>query len=209
MNVLEVIEEAFDRCGMEMRTGYELRSANRSLKLLFADWANRGINYWTVKQLTTPVVQGTATYPLGENVIDVLSIVLRRDGTDYALERMSRDQYIKIPDKTQQGRPNQFYVDRQINPVLKVWQTPDNNTDVLVYDCLTQIASPSNNTVEPEIPFRFQECLVAGLASFLAVKFAPDRIAILQPLYEQAFQRASFEDRDRASFRVAPSVGYR
>ena len=209
MNVLEVIEEAYDRCGIEVRTGYELRSANRSLKLLFADWANRGVNRWTIKQITIPMVKGVVGYPLGENIIDVLGAVLHRDGIDYGIERLSRDEYLKVPNKTQEGRPNQFYVDRQIDPVLKVWLAPDNNTDKVIIDCLTQINAPANNTAQAEIPFRFQECLVAGLAFMLAVKFAPERAAGLQSLYEEAFNRASFEDRDRASFRVAPFVSRR
>lgn len=209
MNVLEVIEEAYDRCGIEVRTGYELRSANRSLKLLFADWANRGVNRWTIKQITIPLTKGVVAYPLGENIVDVLGAVLHRDGIDYGIERLSRDEYLKVPNKTQEGRPNQFYVDRQIDPVLKVWLAPDNNTDKVIIDCLTQIDTPSKGTATPEIPFRFQECLVAGLAFMLSVKFAPERSAGLQSLYEDAFSRASFEDRDRASFRVAPYVSRR
>jgi hypothetical protein len=120
-----------------VRTGYDLKTAKRSLNLLLADWANRGLNQWTIKQRSLTLVQGTGEYNLSGDIIDVLSVIIRRDGTDYALERLSRDEYLTIPTKTTQSRPNQFFLDRQITPNLKIWPVPQNSTDVIYYNGLT------------------------------------------------------------------------
>ena len=138
LDVAEYIEEAFERCGLEARTGYDLRTAKRSLNLMFADWANRGLNQWTIKQRSITAVESDGDYTLDGDVIDILSAVVRRSGTDYTIDRISRDEYLAIPTKTTTGRITQFFVDRQITPVLKVWPVPDNSTDVIVYDCLTR-----------------------------------------------------------------------
>lgn len=206
LDVAEYIEEAFERCGLEARTGYDLKTAKRSLNLMFADWANRGLNQWTIAQRTVTVTQGDGEYSLGADVIDILSAVVRRDGTDYVIDRISRDAYLAIPTKTTQARPTQFFVDRQINPNLKLWPLPENSTDVLVYDCLTRIDDADTMVNTVDVPFRFYPCLAAGLAYYIALKRAPDRIQLLKSLYEEEFQRAMDEDRDRASFHVAPSL---
>ena len=109
LDVAEYIEEAFERCGLEVRTGYDLKTAKRSMNLLFADWANRGLNQWTIAQRTVTTVAGDGAYDLGTDVIDILSLVVRRNGTDYALDRISRDEYLNIPTKTTQGRPTQYF----------------------------------------------------------------------------------------------------
>jgi hypothetical protein len=208
LDVSDYIEEAFERCGLEVRTGYDLKTAKRSLNLLFADWANRGLNQWTIAQRTITVTQGDADITLGADVIDVLSMVVRRDGTDINMERVSRDEYLGIPNKTTQARPNQFFIDRQVTPVLKIWPAPDNNTDVLVYDALTRIDDADTFTNTVDIPFRFYPCLAAGLAYYIAIKKSPDRIQLLKAIYDEEFQRAMTEDRDRASFNVAPNLRY-
>ena len=135
----EYVEEAFERCGLEVRTGYDLKSAKRSLNLLLAEWANLGLNQWTIKQRTLTTVQADGNYDLGADVIDILSVVVQRDGTDYSLTRLSRDGYLTIPNKTTQGRVNQFFLDRQLTPVLNVWPVPDNSTDVIYYNALTRM----------------------------------------------------------------------
>lgn len=208
LDVSDYIEEAFERCGLEVRTGYDLKTAKRSLNLLFADWANRGLNQWTIAQRTVTVTQGDADITLGADVIDVLSMVVRRDGTDINMERVSRDEYLGIPNKTTQARPTQFFIDRQITPVLKIWPAPENNTDVLIYDALTRIDDADTFTNTVEVPFRFYPCLAAGLAYYIAIKKAPDRIQLLKAIYDEEFQRAMTEDRDRASFNVAPNLRY-
>jgi hypothetical protein len=208
LDVSDYIEEAFERCGVEVRTGYDLKTAKRSLNLLLADWANRGLNQWTIRQTTVTCVSGTSDYTLDADTIDILSVVVRRDNTDYGIERLSRDEYLNIPNKTSTGRPSQFFLDRQITPVLKVWTTPENSTDQLIFDRLVRIddADTFKNTME--VPFRFYPCLTAGLAYYISIKKAPNRTQFLKAIYEEEFERAMTEDRDRASFNVAPSLEY-
>lgn len=208
LDVSEYIEEAFDRCGLEVRTGYDLKTAKRSLNLMLAEWANRGLNQWTIKQTTINMVSGTAIYALGADTIDVLGAVLRRSNDDYTIERLSRDEYLNLPSKTTTGRVSQFFVDRQITPELKVWPVPDNSTDQVILERLVRLDNADTYTNTLEIPFRFYPCLAAGLAYYIALKKAPDRIQLLKALYEEEFERAMSEDRDRASFKVQPTMAY-
>ncbi|MEK9894988.1 MAG: hypothetical protein VW518_00995 [Burkholderiaceae bacterium] len=208
LDVADYIEEAFERCGLEVRTGYDLKTAKRSLNLMLADWANRGLNQWTIKQRSITMVQGDGEYDLGTDVIDVLSVIVRRDSTDYALERLSRSDYITIPNKTTQGRPNQFFLDRQLTPNLKLWPLPDNSTDVVYYDALTRMDDADTFVNTMDLPFRFYPCLAAGLSYYLSLKRAPQRTQLLKAVYEEEFERAAEEDRDRASFNVAPKYDY-
>ena len=208
LDVSDYIEEAFERCGLEVRTGYDLKTAKRSLNLLFADWANRGLNQWTIAQRTQTVTASDNDYDLGADVIDVLSMVVRRSTTDFSMTRISRDQYLSIPNKDTTGRPTQFFIDRQVTPKIKIWPTPENSTDVLHFDCLTRIEDADTFTNTVEVPFRFYPCLAAGLAYYIAIKKAPDRIQLLKAIYDEEFDRAQAEDRDRASFNVTPSLQY-
>ena len=209
-DVAEYIEEAFERCGTEVRTGYDLKTARRSLNLLLADWANRGLNRWTIAQTSQSLTAGTANYSLGADTIDILSAVIRTDAgesnqSDITISRISRDQYITIPSKNTQARPSQFYVDRQINPTVKLWPTPDLSTYTLVFDRLVRMddADAAQNTLD--MPFRFYPCLAAGLAYYISIKRAPDRMQMLKAIYEEEFERAAAEDRDRASLSLTPS----
>ena len=204
LDVSDYIEEAFERCGLEVRTGYDLRTAKRSMNIMFAEWANRGLNQWTIKQRTQALTKGTSDYTLDGDVIDVLSAVIRRGSTDINIEKISRDEFLNIPNKSTEARPSQFFIDRQITPVVKLWPTPENSTDVLVYDCLTRIDDADTQTNTLDVPFRFYPCLAAGLAYYLSIKRAPDRIQMLKAAYEEEFDRALAEDRDRASFNVTP-----
>jgi len=208
LDVAEYIEEAFERCGLEVRTGYDLRTAKRSLNLMLAEWANRGLNQWTIKQRSLALVQADGEYPLSTDIIDVLSVVLRRGSTDYALSRVSRDTFISIPNKTTQGRPSQFFLDRQNTPNLKIWPVPENSTDVIYYDALTRMDDADSQVNTVDMPFRFYPCLAAGLAYYISMKRAPDRIQLLKAVYEEEFERAMTEDRDRSSFNVVPMYQY-
>ena len=205
-NVAEFVEEAFERCGLELRTGYDLKTAKRSLNLLFADWANRGLNQWTIAQRTQTVTKSDNDYDLGTDVIDVLSMVIRRDGTDLSMDRISRDEYLSIPNKTTESRPTQFFIDRQLTPKIKIWPTPENSTDVLIFDCLTRIDDADTFTNTVEVPFRFYPCLAAGLAYYISIKKAPERVQLLKAIYDEEFDRAQAEDRDRASFNITPNL---
>ena len=214
LDVADYIEEAFERCGIEVRTGYDLKTAQRSLNLMLADWANRGLNRWTIAQTTVSLIKSTESYSLGTDTIDILSAVVRTNAgtsnqSDISISRVSRDVFLSIPSKLTEGRPTQFYVDRLISPSLKIWPLPDASSKyTLVFDRLTRMddADASQNTLE--VPFRFYPCLAAGLAYYLSMKRAPDRIQILKAVYEEEFERAAAEDRDRASLSLTPSRDY-
>jgi hypothetical protein len=208
LDVSDYIEEAFERCGLEVRTSYDYKTARRSINLMLAEWANRGLNQWTIAQRSQALTQSTGDYDLTSDIIDVLSVVVRRSGTDYALERLSRDDYLSIPTKTTEGRPTQFFLDRQITPRLKLWPVPENSTDVVYYDALTRMEDADKLVNTMEVPFRFYPCLAAGLAYYLAIKRAPNRVQLLKAVYEEEFERAMTEDRDRASFNVVPQFQY-
>jgi hypothetical protein len=281
LNVAEYIEEAFERCGAEFRTGYDAETSRRSLNLLFADWANRGLNRWTIKQFTQTLAVGVEVYPVGlitatvgasasltvgetitgsssgttaqiitkptsttltvtvpsgaftagetitgsssaatttisadpsladvRSTVDILTGVVRRSSSDISITQISRDTYLTIPTKSTTGRPIQFYFDRQITPVLKLWPSPENSTDQFIYDRMVRLddVDASVNTVD--VPFRFYPCLAAGLAYYLALKRAPQRVQILKAIYEEEFERAALEDRDKTSTFVVPSYPY-
>ena len=208
----DYIEEAFERCGLEVRTGYDLRTAKRSLNLLFADWANRGLNRWTITQTSITLSQGTTEYTLAADTIDILSAVIRENAgssnqLDVTVNRIGRDTYLNLSSKLSQGKPTQYYVDRQITPKFRVFPTP-NATYTLVVDRLTRIADADSATDTVDVPFRFYPCLAAGLAYYLAIKKAPDRIQILKAIYDEEFDRAATEDRDRTSLKLLPYERY-
>ena len=209
-DVAEYIEEAFERCGVEFRTGYDGVTARRSLNLLFADWANRGLNQWTVTNTATTLTKADEYIDLTGTTIDVLDVVLRRtesgNTTDIQMSQLSRSEYWNIPDKSQQSRPNQWFLDKQITPRLYFWPAAENSTDQLLINRLVRIedADASVNTVD--MPFRFYPCLAAGLAYYIALKRAPDRVQMLKGFYEEEFQRAADQDSSRASLRVAPAL---
>ena len=208
-NVAEFIEEAYERCGLELRTGYDLKSARRSINLMLAEWANRGLNQWTISEATQTVTEGTREYTLDSNVIDILDVVLRRtEGsttTDTQMSRVSRSEYINIPTKGTKARPNQYFLDKQNTPVLKIWPAPENSTDILVFNKMVRMDDADKATNTVDLPFRFYPCFVAGLAYYLSMKRNPQLTEQLKIIYEEEFRRAADEDGDRASFRINPS----
>lgn len=208
LDVADIIEEAYERCGLEVRTGYDSKTARRSLNLMFADWANRGLNLWTVKQGTQVLTQGTATYTFTADYADLLEVVIRRNGIDYELDRMSRGDYLTLPNKSTEGRPSQYYFNRQISPEITLWATPDNSTDTLVYYYVQRMDDADTMTNTTDAPFRFLPCIVAGLAYYIAMKRAPDRIQLLKSVYEEEFKRAADEDSDRVPLKLQPSISY-
>jgi len=208
LDVGEIIEEAYERCGLEVRTGYDARTARRSLNLMFADWANRGLNLWTVNQGTITLTQGQAQETLTSDVVDVLEMVLRRDNTDYEIERISRGEYLTLPNKTTQGRPSQFYFDRQIDPVINLWSVPENSTDQIIYYYVRRIEDADALVNTTDMPFRFYPCMVAGLAYYMSMKRAPERSQLLKVVYEEEFQRAADEDEGRTPLKLQPSIQY-
>lgn len=210
LDVAEYIEEAYERCGLEIRTGYDQRTARRSLNLLLAEWANRGLNQWTIERVTITVDQNSASYELPNTVIDFLTVVVQLPNNgnsnaniDLTVDRISRDYYLNIPNKTTQGRPVQYTINRSITPVLYVWPTPDQEYDLIV-DRLVRMDDASAGVNTLQVPFRFYPCLAAGLAYYIAMKKAPDRVQLLKAAYEEEFDRAMSEDRDRASLSLTP-----
>jgi len=208
LDVAEVIEEAYERCGLEVRTGYDAKTARRSMNLMFADWANRGLNLWTVKEANFTVTQGTSSYPLASDVVDVLDVVVRRSSTDFEVQRISRSDYATVPNKTTQGRPSQYYLDRQITPVMYLWSTPENSTDQVRYYYVRRIEDADTLVNTTDMPFRFFPCMVAGLAYYISMKRAPDRIQMLKTVYEEEFQRAADEDQGRTPLKLQPNLSY-
>ena len=205
LDVGEIIEEAYERCGLEVRTGYDAKTARRSLNLMFAEWANRGVNLWTVTQATQTLTQGTAQYTLGTDVVDVLEMVLRRSNTDYEMDRISRGEYVTLPNKTTQGRPSQFYFDRSIAPVINLWATPDSSSDSIIYYYVRRIEDAGTLVNTTDMPFRFYPCMVSGLAYYMAMKRAPERLQLLKAVYDEEFQRATDEDIERVSLKLQPA----
>ena len=214
LDLTELVEEAFERCGAELRTGYDLKTARRSLNLLFADWANRGVNLWTVEQGSIPLVQGTATYNLPADTVDLLEHVVRTGAgsaatqADLSITRISVSTYATIPNKLSQSRPIQIYINRQAPvPNVTVWPIPDGaQTYTLVYWRLRRIQDAGNGVNTMDVPFRFIPCMVAGLAYYLALKL-PDGIQRLDTLkgqYDEAWDLASSEDREKAAVRFVP-----
>ena len=221
LDLNDIIEEAFERCGVEVRTGYEHRTARRSLNLLTIEWANRGINLWTIEQGTIPMVQGQIAYDLPVDTIDLLDQVIRTQSgvnqTDINISRISVSTYATIPNKNAQGRPIQVWVNRQSGqtepvtgiayPQINVWPTPDQSDFyTFVYWRLRRIQDAGTGTSTQDIPFRMLNCLVAGLAYYLSLKIpeAANRIEMLKMEYENQWLLASSEDREKASLRLAP-----
>jgi hypothetical protein len=283
LDMAEITEEAFERCGLEYRTGYDAKTARRSLNLLFAEWANRGLNLWTVEQTTQTLARlssssSVATYPIGtitatvgastnlsvgetitgassgttasiitkpssttitltvpsgsftagetitgsssaasttisadpslsdvQSSVDVLEAVIRRDGSDISISRVSRGDYIDIPDKTDQGRPSEFFVDRQVTPTITMWPSPENSTDQLIYYRVRRIQDADAGVNTADIPFRFLPCLTAGLAYYISIKRSPDRVQLMKAIYNEEFDRAASEDSERTSLYLVPS----
>jgi hypothetical protein len=222
LNLNELVEEAFERCGAELRTGYDLKTARRSLNLLTIEWANRGINLWTIEQGSIPLVQGQITYDLPVDTIDLLEHVIRTNaGTtsnqlDININRISADTYITIPNKNAQGRPIQVWINRQSgattptgvqNPQINVWPAPEqSNYYVFFYYRLRRMQDAGDGVNTQDIPFRFLPCMVAGLAYYLSLKLpgAMERTGLLKQMYDEAWQQASDEDREKAPLRIAP-----
>jgi len=208
LDVAELVEEAYERCGLQVKTGYDAKTARRSLNLMFADWANRGVNLWTVQLGTQALTAGTTEYTLTSDVVDLLEVVVRRNNTDFQVQRISRSDYQNLPNKATTGRPSSIFVDKQVTPKINVWPAPENSTDVLRYYFIQRIQDADAAIHNLDAPFRFLPCMAAGLAYYLSVKKAPERVQLLKSIYEEEFQRASDEDQDRVPTRLTPSLDY-
>jgi hypothetical protein len=224
----DLIEESFERCGLELRSGYDFRTARRSLNFLLTEWANRGINLWTIEQGQIALTQGTITYDLPVDTVDLLEHVIRTfpnsnaNQTDININRISVSTYATIPNKLTQGRPIQVWVNRRsgqttdgeiLYPQINVWPSPDQGTEAtpyyyFVYWRLRRMYDAGNGANVEDIPFRFQNALVAGLAYMLSVKLpdALQRVSMLKQQYDEAWELAAGEDREKAPDRLVPRM---
>lgn len=195
---------------MRPTTGYHLTSARRSLNLLFLDWANRGLNLWTIEQATYTLTQGTNEISLANDTVNVLEAIIRQNSqginTDVYIERISREDWLNVPDKTTQARPAQFYVQRTNTPKVFFYPAAD-QTYTFVYYRIRRIQDAGVYTNTSDVNFRFLPCLTSGLAYQLSLKFAPERTPALKTIYEEDFNRAAMEDRDTASVQFVPDMG--
>jgi len=204
LDVSDVIEEAYELIGLEMRTGYDARKARRSLNVMFQDWMNRGVNLWTVNEVNLTLTSGTGTYALNAYDVDLMEVAIRRSGIDYTMDRITREDYLNIPNKTQTGRPTQIYFERSSTPSIKLWPVPDNSTDVLVSYRVQRIEDADALTNDVDVPSRFIPCMVSGLAYYMALKNAPERAQAMKQIYEEDFARAANEDSEWGSLMIRP-----
>ena len=214
MEFTEIAEEAWERAGREMRSGYDLRTARRSMNLMTIEWQNRGINLWTIDEGSINLVQGTAQYDLPADTIDLLEQVIRTgSGTtqqDLTISRISVSTYASIPNKTNTGRPIQLWIERlRDNPRINIWPVPESNDYTLRYWRLRRIEDAGSGVQTADMNFRFLPCLVAGLAYHIAMKVPElgERIGMLKQVYEEQFEIAAGEDREKTSARFVPRVG--
>tara|TARA_R110001599_G_scaffold36908_1_gene115182 strand:- start:1225 stop:1908 length:684 start_codon:yes stop_codon:yes gene_type:complete len=212
-DVQEIITEAFERCGVDpqIQTGDRAVSARRSLNLLFSEWANRGINYWALEQKTLALVNGQTTpYTLPDGTIDIMDAVIRdSSGTntsDQIINRVSIADYNQLPNKTSSGKPSQYMLDKQIQPIMYLWQIPDRTTYSIIYWSINQLQDVTASNQDADIPYRWNECICAGLASKLALKFANEKFTILNEMYERTFAFAAATDNDGVSLRIQPTA---
>jgi len=233
LDLSNIVEEAFERCGKELRTGYDLRTATRSLNILTVEWSNRGVNLWTIEQGSIPMVANQYVYDLPVDTIDLLEHVTRtgtgQNQQDLTITRISVSTYATIPNKNATGRPIQVWVDRQSgatypaggrpqgtdpitgidNPKIYVWPAPDQGSlaqpyYTFVYWRMRRIQDAGTGAKTMDIPFRFLSCMIAGLAYYLALKIAPERVPLLKEQYDEQWKYASEEDRDKAAVRFVP-----
>lgn len=208
LEVDEVIEDAFEQIGLEIRNGYDARSARRSLNLLLTEWANEQITLWTVQRQIIPCVIGQADYELGANVVDLMEVAVRIGVSDYVITRTSRSESAYIPQKDRGGRPTQFWFDRQVPAVIKVWPVPDREMSLMV-DLFTFTEDVSGSAQGVAAPRRFIPAMIQGLAYKMALKKAPQRVATMKQLYDEALRKAMNADEETSSFTVRPRAGAR
>jgi len=214
MDFTEIAEEAWERAGREMRSGYDLRTARRSMNLMTIEWQNRGINLWTIDEGTVSLVSGTGQYTLPADTVDLLEQVIRTGSgstqQDLTINRISVSTYASIPNKTTTGRPIQFWIERLVDaPRINVWPVPDSNDYTFKYWRMRRIEDAGSGVQTADMPFRFLPCLVAGLAYHIAMKVPElaQRVQMLKAAYEEEFDRAASEDRVKTNARFVPRIG--
>jgi len=214
LTVNDVIQEAYDRIGGDPILGYDVRSARRSMNIMFSDWANRGYNQWTVEYKTLAVTTGTTEYTLDYDTVDIINANIQiSNGSEFAMTALGLNDYAAISNKTTQSRPTQYYLQRLNTPVLKIYPAPDQNYTLTYYRMrkIEDITASTVSGVEQniDVPFRAFECMCAGLAYYLSKKrtgITAQTQQILKVDYEEAYQRLVAGD-DTPSTRIIPSTG--
>jgi hypothetical protein len=211
LDIDDVIEEAYERCGIRNTKGYDLKSSRRSLNLLFSEWGNRGVHLWKVELKNQLMTAGTISYATPSDCSDVLEAYVSTSETvtsstnDISLNKIDRSAYASLPNKGQTGQPSQYYVNRQVNPIINLYLAPDCTTyTYLKYYYIQRIQDAGSYTNQADLPYRFLPAMVSGLAFYIAQKYAPERIQDLKLLYEDEMQRALEEDSQRASVFISP-----
>jgi hypothetical protein len=224
-SISDIVEEAYERLGIRGVSGYQLKSARRSLNILFQEWANRGLHYWEVGNNSITLVDGQSTYTMYRStadgtsdatavygVDDILEASYRNSSSvDFPLTKISRSEYQALSNKTDEGTPTQYFVQRFIDKVtITLYLTPGSTEagNFINYYYVNRIQDAGDYSNDADVPYRFVPCMVAGLAYYLAVKNAPDRVQILKLLYEDELQRALQEDGSSSSSYISPKVYY-
>ena len=216
LSIDDISEEAFERCGLQIRSGYDIKTARRSLNLMLAEWANRGLNLWTIQKqektlaADTTALTGTNLFGSGaddsQQIVDITDVIIRdSSNNDFSTSSISRATYWNYTVKTTSGRPTQYYFERTINPRLYLYPQAD-TTYTLKYYALLRMKDAGYYTNNAEIPFRFLPCMTAGLAYYISMKKAPDRLVALKQIYEDEFQRAAAQDGERTSLFLTPKT---
>ena len=217
LNIDEVIDEGYERCGLTTSAGYDLRSARRSLDLLFAEWGNRGIHLWKVALNENALVSGQAEYSVASDVNDVLEAYVSSTAEasndantqDVSLTKIDRSTYAALPNKLATGQPSQYYVERLTTPKIYLYQAPDLNTyTTLKYYVIKRIEDAGAYTNDADVAYRFLPCMCAGLAYYLAMKKAPQLVQQNKLIYEDELKRALDEDGQRTSTYITPQSFY-
>ena len=223
-SISDIVEESYERLGIQGVSGYQLKSARRSLNILFQEWANRGLHYWEVANNNITLVADQATYTMFRSttdgtssatavygVDDILEASYRNSNVDTPLTKVSRSQYQAFSNKTSTGTPSQYFVQRFIDKItVTLYLTPGSSEagKFLNYYYVKRIQDAGDYTNDADVPYRFVPCMTAGLAYYLAIKNAPDRVQMLKMLYEDELQRALQEDGSSSSTFISPKVYY-
>tara|TARA_A100001011_G_scaffold392373_1_gene479790 strand:+ start:1034 stop:1732 length:699 start_codon:yes stop_codon:yes gene_type:complete len=216
LSIDDIAEEAYERCGLQIRSGYDIKTARRSLNLMLAEWANRGLNLWTIQlqektiPATTQSLSGTSLFGANANdsqqIVDITDVVIRdSNNNDFSASSISRSTYLNYAVKSTSGRPTQYYFERTINPKLFLYPAAD-VTYTLRYYALVRMFDSGDYTNNAQVPFRFLPCLTAGLAYYISMKRTPERLQLLKQVYEDEFQRAAAQDGERTSLFLTPKT---
>ncbi len=215
LNIDEVIDEAYERCGLSTQSGYDLKRARRNLNLLFSEWGNRGVHLWKVALNEVALVNGQPNYTTPASVSDVLEAFVSSTNAagnnvntqDVSLTKIDRSAYAALPNKYATGQPSQYYVDRQITPIIYLYQAPNLSTyTTLKYYSINRIEDAGAYGNTPDTPFRFLPCMVSGLAYYISFMKAAEKTQMLKLAYEDEMKRALDEDGSRTSLYIAPQT---